>query len=82
MFFLKLKAKLTKESGGQPIFTLNEEMLFVSHIIALGTFGFPVTTTNLQINVHAYLEKMQPERTKIQEQYTRQGLGETFSKTT
>ena len=27
--FLKLKGKLTKKSGGQPIFTPNEEMLFV-----------------------------------------------------
>lgn len=47
----------SKSTGGQTIFTAQEEKLFVNHIIALSTFGFPMTAFDLRMSVKSYLDK-------------------------
>ncbi|XP_063242135.1 uncharacterized protein LOC134542111 [Bacillus rossius redtenbacheri] len=48
----------TRCSGGQTVFSMEEEESIAAHIIGMSTFGFPVTTTDLKVIVKSYLTKM------------------------
>ncbi|KAJ8890898.1 hypothetical protein PR048_010407 [Dryococelus australis] len=41
--------------GGQPVFTQEEECMFVAHMIAMSTYRFPVTMFDLRSVVKSYL---------------------------
>lgn len=52
----KIKGIYTKKAGGQTVFLL-EEQAFVSHLLKLAEFGFPVTNDDLRHVVGNYLNK-------------------------
>lgn len=44
-------------SGGQTALNEDEEQSLIAHIIAVGTYGFPVTTHDLKFVVKSYLDR-------------------------
>ena len=53
----KLEGKHSKGVGGQTVFTRKEEELFVSRIISMCNWGFPLDKFDLRMVVSAYLTK-------------------------
>lgn len=51
----KLACSSTKSSGGQNVFTNDEENSFVSHLIAMSEFSFPVTELDFRHIVKFYM---------------------------
>jgi len=54
---LKLHGKHCLPAGGQTVLNNEEEQSVIAHIIAVSTFGFPVTSHDLRFIVKAYLDK-------------------------
>ncbi|KAJ8872216.1 hypothetical protein PR048_025818 [Dryococelus australis] len=44
--------------GEQPVFSQDEEELFVAHTIIMPTYGFPITTIDLRCIVKSYLDRI------------------------
>ncbi|XP_063218661.1 uncharacterized protein LOC134528923 [Bacillus rossius redtenbacheri] len=53
----KIHGKHPNASGGQTTFSSDEEGLFAKYIIAMSTYGFPLTAFDLQMTVKNYLDK-------------------------
>ena len=59
---ITLRRKLRNENPGKPgkptVFSQEEEQLLVAHIIALSTYGFPITSFDLRCIVSSYLHSV------------------------
>ncbi|KAJ8944259.1 hypothetical protein NQ318_013671 [Aromia moschata] len=55
--WLKLKGKHTRPHGKPRVFTDEEENAFTAHVIAMSSFGFPVTAWDLRLIVKSYLDR-------------------------
>ena len=53
----KIKGIYTKTPGGQTVFLLEEEQVFVNHLLKLAEFGFPVSSDDLRHVVGNYLNQ-------------------------
>lgn len=53
----KIKGDFCNKPGGQTVFTRDEEESFVSHVVTLSEFGFPINLNELRYIVAAYLTK-------------------------
>ena len=49
--------KPKRQHGGEPIFTKEEEDMFVAHSIAMAAYGFPMTSFDLRCVVKSYLDR-------------------------
>lgn len=52
------KSVEVRKHGGQTVLTDDEEKVLTSHLIALSTYGFPMTTLDLRALVQSYLIKI------------------------
>lgn len=53
----KMHGQLTKTSGGQTILSIEEEKDIVAHVIAMASFGFPITIMDLRLFVKGFLDR-------------------------
>ena len=53
----KVRGLQRKPQGGQTSFSVEEEEMFVNHLIQLGEWGFPFSSLDLRITVKNYLER-------------------------
>lgn len=54
----KLNDKHTSPFGRPKVFTVDEEKLFVDHIVSMSEFGFPIDKTDFRFIVKSYLDRL------------------------
>ena len=66
--------------GQTPVFTNEEELQFVGHIIAVSNYGFPVDTFDLRCIVKSYLDRCGKKEMRFKNNNPRRDWAEGFMK--